>query len=126
MIDTLPIQVALYQALTEAPQTYPVYDAVPQGASLPHIVIGEFTGMPDDELTASSIDLTVNIHAWSKQNGKSEAHQMLAFVRDRLDHATIAGAWACFEEWVEVMEDRDSTADSRRFHGVARYRVRAN
>jgi hypothetical protein len=52
---------------------------------------------------------------------------MLEFVRARLDNETVGGgAWACSEDFYEVIEDPSSTAASRLYHGIARYRVRAN
>lgn len=127
MIATWPIQVAIFEALNAAPRTYPVFDAVPEKQSLPYIVIGEFTGTPDDELAVKSADLSVMIHAWSGHAGKSEAHQMLDFVRGRLDHAALdGGVWAVTEDFAEVMEDRESTAARRIYHAAARYRIRAN
>ena len=126
MIDLQPIQTAIYIALTASPATYPVYDAVPKTATYPRIVIGEFAGLPDEDLAVSTVDLSVTLHTWSKQNGKAETHAMMEFIRDRLDGQDIGGgAWACSEDFVTVIEDRASTADQRLYHGVARYRVRA-
>lgn len=125
MINVWPLQQAIYAALTASPATYPVHDAVPQGAPYPYLVIGEITGQPDDELAAPSVDASFQIDAWSRSAGKSQAHAMLDFVRARLDGQEIgAGAWACTEDFFDVFEDRNSTAANRLYHGVARYRVR--
>lgn len=126
MIDVWPLQTAIYAALTAIPASYPVHDAVPQGTAKPYLVIGEITVAPDDDLDAASADASFVLHAWSATAGKKQVHQMLQFARARLDNQTIAGAWACSEEFVEVMEDQTSTAASRLYHGVARYRLRAN
>lgn len=127
MIDLQPIQTAIYQALTASPATYPVYDAVPKTATYPRIVIGEFAGQPDEDLAQASVDLSVTLHIWSRQSGKQQTHAMMEFIRERLDGQDIGGgAWACSEDFAEVMEDRASTADARLYHGVSRYRVRAN
>lgn len=127
MNDLAPVQTAIYEALTAAPATYPVYDAVPQGAAFPYLVIGEWTAQPDEILEVASTDADVMIHAWSRHPGKLEAHQLLQFVRARLDGQAIGGGvWACSEEFSTVMEDRNSTAANRLFHAAARYRVRLN
>jgi hypothetical protein len=127
MIDLWPVQQALYGALTAAPATYPVYDAVPQGTAFPYLVLGEITSIPDDELEAASADASFTVHAWSRNAGKKQIHAMLEFARARLDNEPLGGgAWACSEDFAEVMEDRTSTAASRLYHGVARYRVRVN
>lgn len=127
MIDTWPIQQALYQALAVPAGPYPVFDAVPERQPHPYLVIGEIHAEPDDELAAPSLDLTVTIHGWSSHAGKAEAHQMLSFVRDRLLYTQLgAGIWACTEEMATVIEDRESTAARRIYHAAARYRIRAN
>lgn len=127
MIDLWPMQVAVFDALRGMPATYPVYDAVQQNAAFPYFVLGEFTSLQDDELGEASADASLNVHAWSRYAGKKELHEMLEFARARLDNQDIgAGVWACFEDFVEMMEDRTSTAASRLYHAVARYRLRAN
>lgn len=129
MIDLWPIQGAIYTALSGAPATYPVHDAVPQGAVFPYFVLGEITATPDDELEEATADAFFNLHAWSRYNGKKEVHAMLEFARARLDNQNVGtgvGVWALSEDFFEVMEDRASTAASRLYHGVARYRIRAN
>jgi hypothetical protein len=124
MNDLTTVQTSIYSALTANPATYPVYDAVPQGVSKPYIVIGEVTADPDDELQAATTDASLNLHTWSAVSGKSQTHTMLQFIRARLDGQTISGAWFCSEDFNEIMEDAGSTAASRLYHGVARYRVR--
>jgi hypothetical protein len=127
VINLWPVQQAIFAALTAAPATYPVHDAVPQGAVYPYIVIGEISGLPDEELAAASADASFQVHAWSRSPGKKEAHAVLQFARARLDGQEVgAGAWACTEEFVEVLEDPASTAANRLYHGIARYRVRVS
>lgn len=118
------VQTSVYAALTTAPATYPVYDAVPQGVTKPYIVIGEWTGDPDEELATVTTDSSLNIHTWSQTVGKKQTHEMLDFIRTRLDGQPVAGSWLCTEDFVEIMEDPASTASVRLYHGVARYRVR--
>lgn len=124
MNNLWPVQQAIYSALTTAPATYPVYDAVPQSADRPYIVIGEVDAVPDEELADSSTDAAFTIHTWSASPGKAQSYAMLEFIRARLDGQTISGAWACTEDQFDVFEDRASTAASRLYHGFARYRVR--
>jgi len=124
MNDLAPIQTSIYSALTTAPTMYPVYDAVPQSAPKPYIVIGEYTASPDEDIDVATTDATITLHTWSAQNGKSQTHTMLQFIRARLDGQTISGAWFCAEDFVEILEDPSSTASARLYHGVARYRVR--
>lgn len=127
MIDVWPVQVAVFEAMTEEPTTYDVLDAVKQGQTYPYLVIGEITAIPDEELEQDSADASFTVHAWSRYNGKKETHELLAFARERLHGKDIGGGvWAISEDFAEVMEDPSSTAASRLYHGVARYRIRAN
>lgn len=118
------VQSSIYAALTSLPATYGVYDAVPQLTPKPYIVIGEYTGTPDEILDLITTDATLTIHTWSATSGKSQTHSMLDFVRTRLDGQAIAGTWMCEEDFVEILEDSTSTAASRLYHGIARYRIR--
>lgn len=127
MIDLAPLQTAAHVALSAAPATYPAYDAVLQGTAYPYLVIGEVTALPDEDMDVASVDASFQIHAWSRSAGKKQVYAMLEFARDRLDNQAIGGGvWACSEEFAEVMEDPTSTAASRLYHGIARYRLRAN
>jgi len=124
MINLSGIQQSVYSALISAPNTYPVYDAVPQGVVKPYIVIGEYTVQSDEDLQIITADATLTIHTWSATAGKAQTHTMLDFVRGRLDNQLLPGAWDCEEDFVEIMEDPSSTASSRLYHGIARYRIR--
>jgi hypothetical protein len=127
MIDLWPVHQALYTALTEAPATYPTYDAVPQNTAAPYLTIGQPDALSDEEIAVHSADIAWLVHAWSRQNGKKQAYAMLEFVRERLDGQDIgAGVWACTVDAVRVFEDPTSTAASRLFHGIAELRIRAN
>lgn len=118
------VQTSLYAALTTAPSTYPVYDAVPQGVAKPYIVIGEWSADPDEEIGTVTTDAFVDIHTWSQKAGKAETHAMLDFIRTRLDGQPVAGAWLCVEDSFQIIEDPSSTASSRLYHGIARYQIR--
>lgn len=126
MITLWPVQVAIVSALTTAPATYPVHDAVPQGATFPHIRIGPWVGLPDLELAVPSIDAALLVHGFSRSAGMKQAHEIMEFVRQRLNNQPIgAGVWAITEDDHDVGEDPTSTAASRLYHGWSRYRVRA-
>src|SRR5690349_2046850 len=124
MIDLWSVQQSIYSALTSAPATYAVYDAVPQGVAKPYIVIGEYTELPDEELSIITADATLTFHTWSAKVGKQETHAMIAFIRDRIDGVVLPGTWFVEEELAEIFEDPASTASSRLYHGVVRYRIR--
>lgn len=126
MNDLTPVQTAIVAALRVVPATYLVYDGVPQSAARPYIVIGEVTGEPDEELQVATTDAAINVHTWSAQSDKGQTYTMLQFIRARLDGQTISGAWACTEDFNEIIEDPASAAASRLYHGIARYRCTRN
>lgn len=124
MNDLTTVRTDLFAKLNAAPQTYPVYAPVPQGIAKPFIAFGVIMAEPDEELQAATTDATVELNTWSATPSEAQTHAMLQFIRARLDGVTIAGAWICTEDFNELIEDPASTAASRIFHGVARYRVR--
>lgn len=126
MIDLWPVQQAIVAALEANPATYPVYDAVREKEPRPYLVIGDANVFSDETLESASLDADLAIHAWSRYAGKKQAWEMLAFVRARLNGASLgSGVWAITEDFVQVLEDPASREDSRLFHGIARYRIRA-
>lgn len=125
MNDLTTVQTDMVTKLKAAPPTYAVYDSVPQGTAKPYIVIGEVVAEPDEELAAFTTDAAINVHTWSATSDKGQTYAMLQFVRARLDNVAVSGAWSVSEDFNEVMEDPASTAASRLYHGVARYRCRA-
>lgn len=126
MNNLLPLQTAIFAALDGGP--YPVYDAVPQKARRPYIVIGEVTADPGEEVAESSADVSVSFHCWSETHGKDESHQMLAYIASVLDNVVsleFGGEWWLgFEEFREILEDPKSRADARLYHAVSRYQFR--
>lgn len=124
MNDLTTARTAIYAALNAVPQTYPVFDPVPQLTPKPYIAFGPDSSLPDDEIATPTTDAMIQIDTWSALNSRAQTYAMGQFIRARLDGQTIAGAWFCAEDFWEVMEDPASTASARIFHGVARYRVR--
>lgn len=124
MNDLTTVRTAMYAALAANPATYPVYDPVPQGVLRPYITFGPDISEPDEELATTTTDAAIQLDTWSATNGRGQSYAMLQFIRARLDGVTLAGTWAVSEDFVEIMEDPNSTAASRLYHGVARYRAR--
>jgi hypothetical protein len=124
MADLWPVQADVVALLKAAPATYPVYDAVPASTPKPYVVIGAWTGLPDLELDGDASNTTVALHGWSAVNGKKEAHAIRAWLLAKLNHQTVAGTWACFEEFWDILEE--STGEGRLYHLITRYRIRTN
>jgi hypothetical protein len=126
MNDLTVARTAITAALKAVPATYPVYDPVPQGAAKPYIAFGPDNSQPDEELATATTDAAIQIDTWSATADRGQSYAMLQFIRARLEDQTIDGAWFCSEDFNEVLEDPASTASSRLYHGVARYRVRVD
>lgn len=126
MADLWAVQVAVVALLKAAPATYPVYDAVPPGAAKPYVVIGNPTAVPapDHELEGDAEDPSQMIHGWSAAAGKKECYAMRAWLQAKLHHQSLAGTWACYEEFFDILEE--STGEGRLYHLVTRYRIRTN
>lgn len=117
------VQKALFGVLSAA-LACEVYDNVPKKATMPYVVIGDDTQVPDDTKTSNGFDNTVTLHVWSRaSDGRREAKQILSDIYDVLHDVdlTIEGmsAVSCRFEFSETIPDVDDCIT----HGVARYRI---
>lgn len=82
------LQVALLKRLKEDPRIVaagiPVYDAIPNGSSLPYISIDEFRFMPYKSKTFDGLQLTATLSTLSEASGKAEVLKILAYIRAAL------------------------------------------
>ena len=63
----------LFELLSQN-QIIPVYDDVPQDASLPYITLGAFTCKDNGTKVNDISDATINIDIWSEYQGKREVN----------------------------------------------------
>lgn len=80
MVD---IQRAIYQRLVSQ-LPYPVYDSVPDGATLPYIVIGEDIGSDYSTKDFHGGDVVATIHIFSDYKGAKEAKEIADAVVEAL------------------------------------------
>lgn len=121
-----PVQKALFSVL-DAALGCDVHDDVPNNASMPYVVIGEDTQVPDDTKTSLGFEVTATLHVWSDaKDGRREAKGIISDIYDALHDAalTIDGmdAISCRWEFSETIPD----VDDRLTHGVTRYRITAD
>jgi hypothetical protein len=69
------LQTGLFSLLS-AGQTTKVYDDVSEDAIFPYITIGAFTCKRDSDKTTDIWDASMQIHIWSKHNGKAEVNEI--------------------------------------------------
>jgi hypothetical protein len=66
-----------------------IYDAVPENAEFPYVVIGEALELPDDRLDGYGRETVLTLHVWSRHRGFSEATEILARLVTLLDHQSL-------------------------------------
>ncbi len=78
MIRKIPLnalQKGVFSILTQH-QATPVYDAVPKSAVLPYVTLGEFTNKFGGAKGVDISDVSLQIHIWSKREGKAEVNRI--------------------------------------------------
>jgi len=76
MIRKIPLnalQKGVFSILTQY-QTTPVYDAVPKSAVFPYVTLGEFTSKFGGAKGIDISDVSLQIHIWSRREGKAEVN----------------------------------------------------
>lgn len=65
-----------------------VYDPVPPGATFPYVSIGDDVIVPDEGDGYEGCDVTVTLHAWSREQGYGEIKKIDAAVQQAIRGAT--------------------------------------
>lgn len=101
-----------------------VYDAVPQSAAFPYVVIGDDTESPRDTMGTTGRDTTITIHSWSRYVGKKQVKDIANRVDELLDRwtPTVAG-WNAVQMLNDFGPETFLDPDGITRHGVSRYRV---
>ncbi len=119
------LQKAIYAALTGdgalMAMITGVFDHVPKGAAFPYIAICEESAVDWRTVGHHGMEVTLVIHAWSRERGRREVKQILAEIHRILNDAklTVPGhvlVWLHFE-FSQTLQD----ADGATYHGIARY-----
>jgi hypothetical protein len=71
----LALQKALYDRLSQT-LSCSVYDAVPQGAAMPYVTIGEDTAIDWSTKLENGQEVTHTLHIWSGYDGAMEVKQI--------------------------------------------------
>lgn len=101
-----------------------IFDAVPEKAVYPYVVIGDDTGRDWSTKDASGLEIDVTIHAWSRYRGRKEAKQILEQVHEALHEAALAltghvSVLMRFDDFTTVFLDGDGLTR----HGVSRFKA---
>lgn len=62
-----------------------IYDATPQNVAFPHIEIGDlFTGDRGAECIEGTLEVTFDLHVWSRARGSEETKTIMRFMHEAL------------------------------------------
>lgn len=115
------LQKTIFTALSSL--SVPVYDDVPESATLPYVVIGDDTLVDDNTNDYAGYQATVTIHSWSAYKGRSQIKQIQDEINNLLDRQKLSivgyNMVNCYQEYSESSLDPDGITR----HGVQRYRV---
>lgn len=111
-----PLQQALYQALSDL--SCPVYDAVPQTAAYPYVVLGDEVRRNSDPVSGRRRDTRYRyLNIWSQHKGQSQVMQIMAEIDAALHDKPLTLSTG---DVVSVRIDNSSTsrdADGETFMG---------
>lgn len=130
----------LYKAIyTELVASQPSFDALVQNSggactiadhpdqdgTFPFITVGQFTANEDDDKSSDGLIGILDIHAWSRQRGRQEIHQIMDLCRTLLHHnssITIAGdSVTLIQHLLTIPPTLDP--DGHTYHGVVRFSI---
>ena len=113
---------AIFTALTAALSPIKAYDAVPQGAAYPYVVIDSQEQTPDDPLTSRRDERMFYLSIWSQYRGQKEVLDILSLVDSALHQQRLAmDEGRCVRVYVEnkrTMREPDNLT----FQGAAKVR----
>jgi hypothetical protein len=122
MSAELEIQKAVFARLNNA-LSVPVYDAVPDNAVAPYIVIGDDTLIEFDSDGANGFEATITVHTWSIYRGRFEVKQLMGLIYNSLHRAELNvqgyNLLGCDCEFSETFLESDGVTR----HGVQRFRI---
>lgn len=101
-----------------------IHDAVPDQVGFPHVVIGDWQGLPADVATETGghddgVESYCDLHVWSRYRGKAEAQQIMGRI-----HALSHGATLTVQGldpvhvWVEAHRGPMDDPDGLTRHGI--------
>ncbi|HEX6682431.1 MAG TPA: DUF3168 domain-containing protein [Candidatus Limnocylindrales bacterium] len=124
-----PVQVALYERLTDDPSLSAlvtgVFDQVPEGQPHPYVRIGDQLSIGDNDHSGYGRQITSTIHVWTRSRGNAEGQAIAARIAELLNeqereldvdgHRVVS----CRLEYDQALPDPDPQIR----HHVVRFRI---
>ena len=100
-----------------------VYDEVPRDAAFPYVTLGEARIADWSTGTEAGLEHQLTLHAWSRQGGHREAHEIAGALLQALDDAPLALAGHQLVNLRFALADIRREADGRTYHALVRFRA---
>jgi hypothetical protein len=104
-----------------------IFDDVPQGTSMPYVVLGPATerdwSTGSDPGTDHGSEHILAVHVWSDARGKKETHAIIAAVRATLHEAALAPAGHRLVTLRHELSEVRRSASGEAMHGTVRFRA---
>lgn len=117
------LQQAVYDKLTAAGLSAPVYDDVEQAWAFPYFTIGDDTVVDWSVDDADGAIGSVTVHTWSRERGRKQVKALQSEVYTALNRATLTGAGYNFVTSDFVSSESFLDADGKTRHGVQVFNV---
>lgn len=98
-----------------------IFDAVPETAALPYIVLGEASEKNNATASEAGSAHTLSLHIWSRSGGTREIKQIAGVVRACLDHAALTLSGHTLIDIRFASADYSRQSDGKTFRAVLRF-----
>jgi hypothetical protein len=100
-----------------------VYDEVPREAAFPSVTLGEARIADRSTGDEASLEHQLTLHAWSRQGGHREAHEIAGALLQALDDAPLSLEGQHLVNLRFALADIRREADGRTYHALVRFRA---
>jgi hypothetical protein len=100
-----------------------IYDATPQAAAFPFLVIDQTQIRDWSTGTEQGAEHVLLLHIWSRNESKQEAYEIADTVRDALDGAALSPDQHHLVNLTHQYSDLKRDEDGKTYHGVIRFRA---
>lgn len=121
------LQQALYSLFRNDPDVQAliggrVYDEIPTNAAFPYVQLGESQAIDDDTECAHRLEVTFDVHVWSRATGFPQARKIAAALRTAVRDAMNAGTLTLNGAELQELRHEQSRMlrdpDGKTSHGV--------